>query len=319
MSEKLETAKTVTDSQELEIGKFKIKYQGREFDILVRDPKPSDIREADKARSRAHKEAFLVEKLPLAITAREEAINRGLWNEDKQRKLLDAQTELIRCENLINKDRDLKLGGPGNTDENTMFRIALKCQDLRDQIINLRTIFAEVEKDTVERYSEDERFNYLLYATTVYKDSDKRFFDSFDDFKNAVVFTEENKEKCGVANLAYMHYQMKLIGNYDKSLDDTPDKKFLKRFKFIDEKGRFLNKEGRLVNLGGELVDEVGVAESDKKPVEPPKPFLDDEGQPIIDDAYKAELDAFNEANGIKPEPETPKTVEQDNKIESTA
>lgn len=277
-----------------EMETFKATINGQEVELSIKPASPDDVMEAEKIRAKAFNQAFLVDKMPLAIKAREEAMKQGIWNEDKQKELSLAQTELIRLENVLNKDRNLKMGGPGIDDENTMFRIALKCQELRDKIINLRTVFADIEKNTAEGYAENERQNYILYATTVYKDSRKRFFDSFEDFKRATVFTEENKEKCAIATIAYYNYRANLLDDYQKNLGGTAENKFLKRFKFVDEKGRFLNKEGKFVNVGGELVNEDGVPLTQVTPPEKPKPYLDDNGNPIIDEEYKKELEAYN-------------------------
>lgn len=288
----------------METEAFKVKVGDKEVELILRSPKPEDVREADKIRSKAYTEAYLKDKMPLAVTAREEAMRRGIWDETKQKELRDAQAELVKCEEILTKSRNLKLGGPGNMDPNTMFQIAIKTQDLRNKIIELRTLFADVEKNTVEGYSENERQNYLLYATTVYKDSGERFFSSFEDFKNSTVFTEENKEKCAVATLAYMQYQYRLIGDYQKNLNETPENKFLKRFKFVDDQGRFL-KEGKLVNMGGDPVNEDGIPLNKITKPEPPKPFLDDNGNPILDEEYQRELDLFNKENP----PEKPEEI----------
>ncbi len=275
---------------------FQVTVGDKSVELMLRFPKASDIREADKIRSKAYHEAYLKEKMPLAITAREEAMRRGIWDEEKQKQLRDAQTELNKCEETLTKSRHLKIGGPGDMSPDTMFQIALKCQELRNRILDLRTVFADVERNTVEGYSENERQNYLIYALTVYKDSGERFFSSFDDFKNSTVSTEENQDKFTAATMAYMTYQARILGDYQKNLSDTPENKFLHRFKFVDDQGRFL-KEGKLVNVGGELVNEDGIPLSEVKKPEPPKPFLDNEGKPILDEDYQKELAAYEAQN----------------------
>jgi hypothetical protein len=276
---------------------FKVLVGGKEVELSLRNPKGEDVREADKIKSIAYNDALYNQKMPLASQAREEAIKRKIWNEEKQLQLMNYEKELIESERLLTKDRTLKLGGPGNDDPNTMFNIALKCQELREKIARLKTIFSEMESKTVEGYSENERLNYLIYATTVYKDSGTRFFESFDDFKNATFYTEDNSEKNNVAIMAYAQYQLKLFGEYQKSADTNPENKFLKRFKFVDDKGRFLNKDGKLVNLSGQVVDEDGNLLNIKVEEEEPKPYLDDEGKPILDEEYLKELEEYNKRN----------------------
>jgi hypothetical protein len=95
----------------------------------------------------------------------------------------------------------------------------------------------------------------------------------------------------GAQNLANMMYG--LDSNYESNL---PENKFLKKYKFVDDKlrlidnkGRLVDEEGRLIdennrfiNEAGQYVDKFGsVVDVDGNYVVDFKPFLDDDGNPI--------------------------------------
>lgn len=264
---------------------FKALLNKQEKEFAVKTPSSKDIKEANKIRSIAYWKATK-EGLPMANDAIKLS-QKTSWTPEKAEEFKKLQLDLTECEEILSKKRDLKLGGPNDKDPNTMFRVALKCFDLRNKVSELNVAFAEAQQHTVEGYAENERLQYLVYATTVYKDSGERVFSSYDDFDNSVNLTEENAEKYMIATLAFAAYQSKLFESYQKSVDSNPENTFLKRFKFINEKGEFIDKEGRLVDSNGKLV-----VEEEVKLVEP-KPFLDNDGKPIEDEEYKKELEEY--------------------------
>jgi hypothetical protein len=107
-----------------------------------------------------------------------------------------------------------------------------------------------------------------------------------------------------------------LDNDYEEKL---PENKFLKQYKFVDDKLRFINKEGKLVDEEGRLLDENGRFINDKgeyvdkdgnlvtldgEYVVEFKPFLDDSGKPIIlDNQPKAPETPTTEAK-VEPAPE---------------
>lgn len=280
---------------------FKTKINGVEKEILVREPKSDEIKEANKVRAKAYWKAMR-DGLPLAKDAME-LTQKISWNTKKSEKLNSLRKELLEKEEILTKKRNLKIGGPGDKSEETMFRIAMKCIDLRNEILELNTAFAEAQQNTVEGYAENERLNYVLFATTVYKDSGERVFSSYEDFDAATILTDENAEKYLVVRLAFMAYQNKVIGDYQKILDSNPENAFLKRFKFVNEEGQFINKEGKLVNSDGELLDKEGNLVSTAEIVpDKPIPFLDNNGSPILDKEYEEELAKYEKViAGLKP------------------
>lgn len=274
---------------------FKTKVGGVEREIMVREPKHQEVKEANKVRAKAYFKA-MKDGLPLAKEAME-LMQKASWDIKKSEELNALRSELIQNEEILTKKRNLKLGGPGEKSEETMFRVAMKCMDIRSKILNLNTTFAEAQQNTVEGYAENERLNYILYATTVYKDSGERVFSSYEDFDTSTVLTDETTEKYLVATLAFRAYQNKVVGDYQKIMESNPENAFFKRFKFVNEEGQFINKEGKPINSNGEPLDKNGDVIPEKPPViDKPIPFLDNEGNPILDKEYEEELAKYEAA-----------------------
>jgi hypothetical protein len=87
-----------------------------------------------------------------------------------------------------------------------------------------------------------------------------------------------------------------LDNNYEANL---PENKFLKKYKFVDDKLRYINKNNQLTDRDGRLVDEQGRfidkagnfvdkygnrVDSEGEYIAEFKPFLDDDGNPVVVD-----------------------------------
>jgi hypothetical protein len=96
----------------------------------------------------------------------------------------------------------------------------------------------------------------------------------------------------GDQTLASMVYG--LDNDFEKTL---PENKFLHKYKFVDEKLRLVDKQGRLIDAEGRLIDDKGryideagnyvdkfgnKVDKDGEYLFESKPFLDEEGNPIV-------------------------------------
>ena len=158
--------------------------------------------------------------------------------------------------------------------------------------------------------ADNAKFNYLVYACTVYTDNhSKKYFDSYEDYTNRSTSPEAITAAQNLANMIYG-----LEENYDAKL---PENKFLKNYKFVDEKLRFINKDGKLVDSEGRLVNEDGRYINDKGELIDKEgnrvdengeylidftPFLDENGNPIS--LEKANEQETNQQVEQKDEPE---------------
>jgi hypothetical protein len=124
----------------------------------------------------------------------------------------------------------------------------------------------------------------------------------------------------GAQNLANMLYG--LDSDYENNL---PENKFLKKYKFVDDKLRLIDKQGRLIDEEGRLIDESGRFINDKGEfvdkfgnrvdfdgnyVVEFKPFLDDDGNPIVEETNNAAVSQQPPEVKLSAPPENLKTEE---------
>lgn len=258
---------------------FTVKIDNKDVEISVVSPSLEDRKEAEKIYNNAFTEAL---KSKAVVRARLDdlLIDQGLWNDNKQQKFETLQREILDLEKKL---------AEGGIPLSSAKEIALEIRKLRGELRQLISVKTDLDSHTAEGQAENEKFNYLVFACTYYADTKKRFFNSYKDY------LDKNTEQSAILaaqNLANMMYG--LDNDYEEKL---PENKFLKDYKFVDEKLRLIDKQGRLVdqdgrlidangrfiNENGEFVDKFGNKLDEKGDyVVDFKPFLDDEGNPIL-------------------------------------
>ena len=272
---------------------FKITVNEKDTELMVRTPSINDQREAQKVYNQAFTDAI---KSKCAVRAKMDDLleDQGLWNQDKQAKFAELQQELLESE------RQLARGGIPLRQAR---EAAIKMRQYRDEIRSLIAVKTSLDNHSAEGQADNARFNYLVSACVVYNNDNKDpYFKNMEDYLNRA---NEEAAVLGAQNLAAMLYG--LDNDYENNL---PENKFLKKYKFIDDKLRFIDKKGRLTDNEGRLVDENGrfIDESgnfvdkfgnrvDKEGeyIVETKPFLDDDGNPVVLDEDKKD----------EPKPET--------------
>ena len=265
---------------------FKVKIEDKEVSVMVRSPSIQDQKEATKAYNTAFSDA-LKAKAVVRAKLDDLLVEQGLWDETKQSEFNKLQSEVLEGERKLAK---------GGIPLSQAKDIALNMKDLRDKIRSLISVKTNLDTHTAEGQADNARFNYLVSACTVYEDSKQPVFSSLENYLERSV---EPVALLAAQNLANMIYG--LDNDYESNL---PENKFLKQYKFVDSKLRLINKDGKLVDSEGRLVDEAGrfidkegnfvdkfgnrVNEEGEYIVDA-KPFLDDEGKPIIVEENKDE------------------------------
>lgn len=252
----------------------------------VRMPSVADQKEANKVYNQAFTDA-LKAKAVVRAKLDDLLMDQGLWDATKQAEFNRLQSEILENE------RKLAKGGIALSEAK---RLALAMREARDKIRSLISVKTNLDTYTAEGQADNARFNYLVSACTVYNNTNNKVFSSLENY------LERSTEQVAVLaaqNLANLMFS--LDNDYESTL---PENKFLKQYKFVDDKLRLINKEGKLVDVDGRLIDESGrfidgegnyvdklgnrVDEQGDYIVEA-LPFLDDDGKPIKPEEKKDE------------------------------
>jgi hypothetical protein len=259
--------------------KIKVDDQEKDVEFLVRSPSLNDQREAQKIYNQAFTDAI---KSKSVVRAKLDDLleDQGLWNDEKQAKFTSLQKELLDGEKRLAK------GGFGLTEAKDL---AVKMKSIRDEIRDLISVRTSLDNHSAEGQADNSRFNYLVSVCVVYNDSKEPYFKNMEDYLNR---STEQVALLGAQNLANMLYG--LDNDYEKNL---PENKFLKKYRFVDDKLRLIDKKGRLIDAEGRLLDDQGryIDENgnyidkfgnkvDNKGdfIVEPEPFLDENGNPVI-------------------------------------
>lgn len=266
---------------------FSVTIDGQSKDFLVRSPSVQDQKEANKIYNQEFSDAI---KAKAVVRAKIDDLlkEQGLWDDSKQIKLGELQSQ------LLDSERKLAKGGIPLSEARSL---ALGMKKTRDDIRELVAVKTALDNHTAEGQADNARFNYLVSACTVYKDTNNRYFINLEDYLNK---SSDEVAIKAAQNLANMMYG--LDNDYEANL---PENKFLKQFKFVDDKLRLINKEGKWVDSEGRLIDENGrYIDKDGNFVDKygyrvndagdyvvdHQPFLDDDGKPIVEEKAKDEI-----------------------------
>jgi hypothetical protein len=281
---------------------FKVTVDNTEKEFLVRSPSLNDQREGQKVYNQAFTDAI---KSKSVVRAKLDDLleDQGLWNDEKQAKFTSLQKELLDGEKRLAK---------GGFSLNEAKDLAVKMKQLRDDIRDLISVRTSLDNHSAEGQADNARFNYLVSVCVVYNDTKQPYFSSLEDYLNR---STDQVAIQGAQNLANMLYG--LDNDYESNL---PENKFLKKFKFVDNKLRFIDKKGRLIDSEGRLIDESGRfidengnfidkfgnrVDKDGEYVVDQQPFLDDDGNPIVLDEEKNESTSQPEETKDSTEPES--------------
>lgn len=258
---------------------FKITIDGVEKEMLVRSPSLNDQREAQKVYNQAFTDAI---KSKSVVRAKLDDLlqDQGLWNPEKQAKFSLLQKELLEGEKRLAK---------GGFSLNEAKDLAVKMKSTREEIRELISVRTSLDNHSAEGQADNSRFNYLVSSCLVYNDTKQPYFNNMEDYLNRA---NEEVAALGAQNLANMLYG--LDNDYESNL---PENKFLKKYRFIDDKLRLVDKKGRLIDAENRLVDENGRfiddagnfvdkygnrVDSEGDYVVEAQPFLDENGNPVI-------------------------------------
>ena len=268
---------------------FKAKVDDAEREFMVKLPDVEQQREGQKEYNRAFKDA--IGSGCLLRAKLDDFMNeQKLWDDAKQESMVRLQKDIMHKEQALAKG-GIKLGDAR--------QIALELKKLRAEMKDLISERMELDVHTAEGQADNARFNYWVSCCLVYNDTKKRVFTSVDEYLNAGAKEYANKAASKLAEMLY-----NLNSDFESTLEENM---FLKEFGFVDDKGRLINKEGKLINEEGKLIDDQGWfidengnrIDSEGNPLDEKgnykfdkKPFLDDDGNPILVDTKNESIEA---------------------------
>ena len=284
---------------------FTVTIDDKEVTIVVNSPTVKDNAEAGKVYNGAFTEAL---KSKAVVRARLDdlLVDQGLWDDRKQMKFEELQKRILENEKKLDE---------GGISLSSARAIALEMKELRAELRELISVKTTLDQHTAEGQADNARFNYLVSACTYYKEGNKKFYNSYEEYLNRSSDPVAIKAAQNLANMLYG-----LDNDYEAKL---PENQFLKNYKFIDDQLRLIDKQGRLIDSAGRLVNEQGrwinengefvdkynnvLDESGNYKVEF-KPFLDDEGNPVVlesdkkqqEEEVKSESDESDEEKIVK-------------------
>jgi hypothetical protein len=251
----------------------------KKVELTIQTPSMQDKREASKVYNQTFSDA-LKAKAVVRAKLDDLLVDQGLWDTDKQNEFNKLQSTILESE------RKLAKGGIALSEAKT---IALDIKLAREKMRDLISVKTNLDVHTAEGQADNARFNYLVSACAVYKDTKQKYFSSLDDYLNRSAEEVSIKAAQTLANMLYG-----LDNDYESSL---PENKFLKQYKFVDSKLRLINKEGKLIDGEGRLIDDAGrfidkdgnfvdkfgnPVDKDGEYIVESLPFLDDDGKPIV-------------------------------------
>lgn len=274
--------------------KITVEHKDGNIEFVIKEPGLTDVKEAQRVFNQALAQG-LMDKLPLRVKLDEVVREQGLWSEEQEAKAKSLQ------KSLYDSERKLDEGGMKLSEAK---QIAMQMKKDRDELTGLLTIRTGLDGLCAEGQADMARFNYLVYACTVNPTNNQRLFPSLDKF--LMPPDERTRMLAGEAARAYANKMYNLDENSESTL---PENRFLRKYKFVDEKLRLINENGHLVDWEGKLIDEEGhyVDENGNfidyygNPVDEEvefKPFLDDDGNPVIVEETEEEVKSTPKRRG---------------------
>lgn len=253
----------------------------KDIELEIKAATLHDQREAQKIYNQAFSDAV---KSGSIVRARLDDLlkEQGLWDESKQIKFVTLQKQI--------QDGDKQLAKGGISLKQAK-QVAVSMKKYREELRDLISVKTNLDSHTAEGQADNARFNYLVSACVVYKNTSNKYFKSYEDYLN------RGSEPAAIASaqkLAAIMYG--LDSDFEKKL---PENKFLIKYKLVNEQLDYIDDKGRLVDENGRLVDEFGryinedgkfvdidgnLVNEDGDPLVEFKPFLDDNGNPIAED-----------------------------------
>jgi hypothetical protein len=259
---------------------IKVKNGDKEIELAVLRPNPKVKQDAQKVYNKAFRDAI---ESGAILRAKIESVMREqkLWDDEKEAGLRKLQTKIGENE------RKIRSGGIKLSDARSL---AIELRKDRSELRSLNSERTSLDNNSAEAQADNAQFNFFVSACTVHANDGKSYYKSYDDY---VSREEDPATNLAAGALARMLYNLE--EDYEKKL---PENQFLLKYKFaddslhlvdaqgrkVDSDGRLVNDDGRYINESGEFIDREGnLVDVDGNYVVEEKPFLDDQGNPMVE------------------------------------
>ena len=274
---------------------------GNVVKVLVKNPTAEQYRDSQIQYNKAFRAALDSGAL-LRQKINDHMVDQGIWGEDKEKQYEKFVDSINQQEEI------LKAGGIKLSEAK---EVALKLRNLRNDFRDLLSERNALDSNSAEGQADNARFAELVRVCMINPDTGQPYFPTQADYDSQTDQPWVVEASSELANMLYG-----LDPNYENNLVEN---KFLKEFKFVNEDLRFINDDGHLVDSEGRLINEEGKyiayrsktgeenqdenevyfvnrdgeeviyrANEDggeewvKKSASERKPFLDDDGNPIV-------------------------------------
>ena len=270
---------------------------GDKVTIYVKKPSNEIISGADIHRAKRWNECIrddIITKKELATLMEK----RGIWDKSKSDKEDDISSKITTLEKDLYRGRNGKKPKVSEGKE-----LALEMKKLRIELRNLISERLSLEENTAEALSDNARFDYFVAHCTFYKDSDKRVYNSVEDYNSkssdAIAFTAASM----LGNILY-----NLDSDFEKNL---PENKWLSTFNLSDDKGNLVNSDGQQVDSEGRVINDLGHFLDEKGN------RVDADGNPLDEDGNYTLIDYENDLEPPKKKTTRKKTTTATDATES--
>lgn len=199
-----------------------------------------------------------------------------LWDDVKESEYVQLQDIVLKGHEVLERKRNIKLSEAK--------KIALEMRETRIKLRNLLAERSSLDVNTAEGQAENARFNMLLSLCLVYNKDGKPYYKDLNDY---ITHSTENVAVEGAKRFAALLWQVDQ--DYEQNL---PENKFLKKYKYVDDKLRLVNKDGHLIDVDGKLIDENG------RYINEQGEFVDYDGNLVGEDGQYKEVGHFLDEDG---------------------
>jgi hypothetical protein len=295
-----------------------VDLEGKEVKVLVKKPTPKNYRDSQMAYNSAMRVA-LDNGAMFKDKLRSYYVEQKIWDENKEK---EYQRILKSIQSL---EKQLKEGGIALKQARGL---ALSLKKARGEFSALIAERQSFEANSAESQAENARFNFLIAACVCDPNGTPKW-------KNVEAYDEDAQQPW--ANEAAQELANMLYGlepDYEKRLTEN---QFLIKYKFADKDLSLINADGHKVDLEGRLINDEGrfvayresgeqyfvdidgneVTETGE-PIIHFSPFLDDDGNPIVEESAEQPEEKVEEVSvqSDAVEPEKPVEVEAPTPVE---